>query len=141
MATRSFIAIANPKGDYSAIYCHYDGYPEANGYGVGYTLKTHYKSKGKARALIRLGDISSLHENIAAIGDHSFESPQPGVTVAYGRDRGEKGCKARDFATVKELAEYASQSWAEFLYIFDGKRWHWSEIQAAMAGKPFHSFV
>ena len=31
MGTRSFIGIANPKGDYSAIYCHYDGYPDYMG--------------------------------------------------------------------------------------------------------------
>lgn len=145
MGTRSFIATRNPKGDYTAIYCHWDGYPngctKAPDVGVGYTLRTFYKSKGKVRQLVRLGDISSLGRNIAAIGPHSFDSPQDSVTVAYGRDRGDKNCKAQSFDSLKELADYAAGSWAEYIYVFDGKRWHWADIEAAVAGKPLNTFI
>jgi hypothetical protein len=134
MGTRSFIAVANPKGGYSAIYCHWDGYPDY----MGAMLRDNYKSKGKARALIRLGDCSSIKPNLAAIGPHSYDNPAKDVTIAYGRDRGEKNCKARTFATVRELADYAANSWAVFIYLFDGKRWHWAECSEAARG-PFET--
>lgn len=137
MGTRSYIAIANPSGGYSAIYCHWDGYPEY----MGEMLRDNYRSKGKSRALIRLGDCSSIKRNLAAVGPHSFNAPAPDVTIAYGRDRNQSDCKARQFETIKEFAEYAADSWAQFIYVFDGKRWHWAECSDAIDGKPFTTLL
>jgi hypothetical protein len=136
MGTRSYIAIANPKGGYSAIYCHWDGYPDY----MGAMLRDHYGSKGKSRALIRLGDCSSIKRNLSAVGPHTFDAPADDVTIAYGRDRGETNCKARNFTTVKELAAYAADTWAQYVYVFDGKRWHWCECDKAGRG-PFQTLI
>jgi len=89
MATPSRIGIetTNASGNkvIKSIYCHFDGYPS----GVGKTLMENYQDREKVEALISLGDISFLMEEIIPTGPHSFASPQPGVTVAYHRDRGE----------------------------------------------------
>lgn len=137
MGTRSYIAVANPKGGYSAIYCHWDGYPDY----MGAMLRDNYSSKSKSRALINLGDCSSIKRNLAAVGLHNFDNPAVDVTIAYGRDRGEKGCKARQFETLKELAEFAGEAWAQYIYVFDGKRWHWNYCHAAIDGQPFKTLV
>jgi len=137
MGTRSYIAVANPKGGYSAIYCHWDGYPDY----MGAMLRDNYSSKGKSRALIRLGDCSSIKPNLAAVGLHNFDNPAENVTLAYGRDRGEPACKARQFETLKELAEFAGEAWAQFIYIYDGKRWHWNYCDDAIEGQPFRTLI
>ena len=56
MATRSFIAVRNVDGSVNGIYCHHDGYPE----GVVATLKEHYTSEDKIRALLAL-EIGRAH--------------------------------------------------------------------------------
>ena len=141
MGTRSFIVTKNPKGDFTGIYCHWDGYPDGDKVGVGYTLQTYYKSKGKVRALVRLGAISSLGQHLAAVGPHSFDNPQEGVTIAYRRDRGETDCKAVTYPTLREMASHAADAWAQYIYVFDGKRWHWAGVDDAMNGKPFTTLL
>ncbi len=137
MGTRSYIAIANPSGGYSAIYCHWDGYPDY----MGVMLRDNYSSKSKSRALINLGDCSSIKRNLAAVGLHNFDNPAVDVTLAYGRDRGEPATKAIRFETIKDLAQYAADAWAQYIYIFDGKRWHWNDSESAINGKPFTTLV
>jgi hypothetical protein len=87
MATRSRIGIENENGTIESIYCHWDGYPDNN----GKILARHYTDTEKVKALIGLGDISSLHENVSPADgvSHSFGAPADKVTVAYHRDRGE----------------------------------------------------
>jgi hypothetical protein len=87
MATRSRIAIEHKTGTVNSIYCHWDGYPSNN----GRILRENYMDREKVEALIKLGDISSLQERVAPMDGekHKFESPAPGVTVAYHRDRGD----------------------------------------------------
>jgi hypothetical protein len=103
MATRSRIAIettgvAGTKV-IKSIYCHFDGYPS----GVGKTLMENYQDREKVEALISLGDISFLMEEITPTGPHSFNYPQKGVTVAYHRDRGEKLKSPRINSSVREF--------------------------------------
>ena len=86
MSTNCLIGVMH--GDkIKTIYCHFDGYLE----GVGATLLEHYDSP-KANQLVALGDISFLEKNIEIPEgvDHSFETPASGITVFYGRDRGEE---------------------------------------------------
>ena len=88
MSTRSNIAILNKDTKtITKIYCHWDGYPEY----VGEILNTNYKDEKKIRKLIALGSISSLMEEVEPNPNeiHSFNEPQPMVTIAYTRDRGE----------------------------------------------------
>lgn len=85
MATRSKIAMEMEDGTVRSIYCHWDGYPEH----VGKILMEFYSNPDKVKDLIELGSISSLGPILEPDGPHSFESPLPGVVVAYHRDREE----------------------------------------------------
>lgn len=143
MSARSFIAIRNPKGDYTGIYCHWDGYFAHN----GRVLLDCYGTKRLARALVRLGDISSLGRHVAPYGPHasahSYDNRQEGVTVSYHRDRGESwdSVKPKSFDTIRDMARYADNSWCEYIYIFDGKRWHGNRVDLILADFPFETLT
>ena len=127
MATRSTIAMAD--GDnIKAIYCHYDGYPE----GVGVTLSNFYNDSDKVAELVALGDISTLDEFVVPVGtQHSFETPEVGVTVAYGRDRNETGTEARYYTTVENWLEAYGNTGCEFGYLWfpNTKTWTTWEVR------------
>jgi hypothetical protein len=102
MATRSFIARYNPDtNDYTAIYCHWDGYPE----GVGVTLRDHYTTDNKVQELITLGDISSL-------GDTLKE------TESY-KMRGDTDTEPRTFNTLDEMFTHYRNCWCEYGYLWE----------------------
>ena len=103
MATRSTIAIEAADGTIKQIYCHWDGYLDHN----GEILIKHYAEPHRAAAMIELGDISSLCAEYDPGNDnHSFNAPKAGVTIYYGRDRGEEGCEPRVF---KDYADYRNR--------------------------------
>lgn len=121
MSTRSAIVLKMKGGTFAGIYCHNDGYPS----GVGKTLLEHYKEPEKIRQLIELGDLSSLDERVEPVGPHGFgrgetTEPEPGTTVAYMRDRGEKDCVAR---TSKKLKEVLDKIDHEYAYVFADGSW------------------
>ena len=109
MGTRSTIAIQNADGSVTGIYCHWDGYLSHN----GRILAENYTTEAAVRALIALGDLSSLGETVGTKTD--FSNPADGQCVAYGRDRGETGVDAATFASHAELVEQIGQ---EFDYLF-----------------------
>ena len=117
MATRSRIGMEMPNGKVKSIYCHHDGYPE----GVGATLQEHYTNPEKVEALIALGDISVLSENVAPRegqerSQHSLSlNPVAGVTIAYHRDRGEKFYAPRIDASVEAFSQSDIE---EYGYVF-----------------------
>lgn len=140
MSTRSNIGIINADGSVTTVYCHSDGYPS----GVGKTLREHYNTEEKVRELLSLGDLSVLGE---VIGEkHNFDwmteyrlnfdavrkDPRYKMCRAYGRDRGEKGTKARKHKTVKEACSSFDNDYA---YLFDPteNRWSFREYEG-----PFH---
>ena len=96
MSTRSLIGLMSPSGKVRYIYCHFDGYIE----GVGKTLLQHWSNPNKVEALIALGDISVLGEEIGE--KHDFDwmldasltpaeiavDPRSKGVLSYGRDRG-----------------------------------------------------
>jgi len=94
MATRSRIAIENENGTVSSVYSHWDGYPSNN----GRILMEHYKDRDKLQKLIDLGSLSSLAEevDIPEGVNHTFENQVKGITVFYGRDRGEDNVEAKE---------------------------------------------
>ena len=97
MSTRSIVGIIGPNGLASTQYVHSDGYPSY----VGKMLLENYSSREKVKALLELGDLSSLRDS-------------PTSTVAYHRDRGE------DLAPPwVGMPEKASQE--EYLYLFDAR--------------------
>ena len=119
MATRSRIAIetTDTSGNkvIKSIYCHFDGYPS----GVGKTLMENYQAREKVEALISLGDISFIKEEVTPSGSHSFNSPQERVTVAYHRDRGEKFNPPRINASVSEF--FSSDIGYGYLFTEEGE--------------------
>lgn len=120
MSTRSFICVEQDDGSYKGVYCHSDGYLTYN----GAMLIDHYNSREKANEILALGDLSLLCEKLYPDPDkpHSFDfdQRQQDVTVAYGRDRGEKDTEARQITL-----EDAKESWCEYMYVF-GKDGKWS---------------
>jgi hypothetical protein len=137
MSTRSRIGYVTDDGKVISIYCHWDGYPSNN----GSILLKHYTDKEKVARLISLGDISCLEAEIEPkaetapsryadmSGDgekkmvkHSFDTPQEGVVVAYGRDRGEdpETIKPRIDESVDEFVKSDVEEWG---YLFKDGKW------------------
>ena len=125
LSTRSYICVKQDDGSYKGVYCHWDGYLTYN----GAMLIDHYNSLEKANEILALGDISSLKENLypdPAKGPHSFDygKQQEGVTIAYGRDRGETGTEAK---TVDLKTLQSDDSWIDYIYVFEDGRWKYFE--------------
>lgn len=116
MSTRSAIIMKVGEGFYEGIYCHNDGYPS----GVGQALLDHYTDPETVRALLDLGAISVLGERVAPVGDHSFNNPEPGTTIAYHRDRGEALHGPIGGATAAQVAERINHA---HVYIFEDGAW------------------
>ena len=121
MSTRSRIAVALPNGRFSSIYCHQDGHPK----GVGQVLVEHYGSTERALALVTLGNLSRLRQQLAPPNGvvHTFDKALSCTTVAYGRDRGDKGTGALRSNNFTALVAAASQCNAEFIYVLQADRW------------------
>lgn len=114
MATRSNIAYFTPEGKIRSIYCHWDGYPAHN----GECLRRYYTDTAKIKALVELGSISVLAPEIEAQGEHTFDSPQEGVVVAYHRDRGERLV----ISEYDDAVEFINDM-EEYAYLWDGNEW------------------
>lgn len=118
MSTRSYIGIELDDGRIMGSYCHSDGYLTYN----GAMLLDHYSDRAKVEKLISFGDMAALNENIDPFSgrEHNFDHRQEGVTVFYGRDRGEEGLEPR----IVDLEDINSpDSWIEYCYVYgkDGK--------------------
>ena len=120
MGTRSRIGVMH--GDkLKSVYCHWDGYLDNN----GRILLEHYDSS-KANHLVAMGDISSLDKEVAIPEgvQHSFQVPLDGITVFYGRDRGETGTEFQvdeDFVSFMERVDGCG---AEYYYIMKDGVWY-----------------
>lgn len=114
MSTRSTIGILEPNGSVTYIYCHRDGYVSHH----GPILRDHYTTEEKVRALIALGDISTLGE---ALGEkHDFDQRPNGVCTAYGRDRGEPDTEAVNGTKEAFYSEH------RLAYLFDPATLSWT---------------
>jgi len=113
MATRSYIGVRNTDASVDYIYCHFDGYPDHN----GKILTEHYADMDKVNALMKLGDLSVLGEQIG--GKHDFNKRTRGWCLAYGRDRGEMNVSVKT-GDYKELINDRN---VDYVYIFDGDYW------------------
>lgn len=129
MATRSYIGQISKTEtgvEVNYVYCHFDGYPS----GVGKMLVDNYKDPSLVSELISLGDMSYLDERIHPVGEHSWDSPEKGVSVFYGRDRGDENTKAK-FVTVDgenithEQIAIAIKNLNEYVYVFDTESSKW----------------
>jgi hypothetical protein len=121
MGTRSCIAVQH--GDIiKAVYCHWDGYLSHN----GRILQEHYNSE-RANYLVALGDVSSLGAELEPSKDsgHSFKTPEKGVCVFYGRDRGDTGVGFKTCFTFADLLD--SFNFCEYFYLMQDGEWWVSE--------------
>lgn len=88
MSTNAFIGIRE-NNSITYIYNHSDGYLEY----LGRMLLEHYNSEEEAKALVELGDVSVVKEKLApaegTVHGFDYDKRQEGVSVFYGRDRGE----------------------------------------------------
>ena len=97
--------------------------------------------------LLELGDLSTLGAKIFpdAKTPHSWENPQPDVTVAYHRDRGEDYNSPVVFSDLHEYETKGSEVFgAEFLYLFVDDQWivcdlyeephEWEELENVLQG-------
>ena len=119
MGTRSNIGIVNTDKSITSIYCHWDGYPEY----VGKILLNHYITSDRVNKLMQLGDLSSLGEDMYPTESHTFDKPEPGVCVAYGRDRGEKNV---DSVICEDLGQYedlGGDTGTNYQYLFEDNKW------------------
>jgi hypothetical protein len=124
MSTRSNIGIINADGTVDMIYCHSDGYPSYN----GRILLKHWSNGPAVRALLRLGDISSLGETIGEEHDldADFEKAFANKwTRSYARDRGEENVNALKYPSVSA----AQGEMQEYMYLWDDvvKVWMFSD--------------
>jgi hypothetical protein len=131
MATRSNIGILNTDGTVNYIYCHFDGYLEHN----GDILNKHYTTESKVRALMALGDLSILGQDLGEKQD--FNNRIKGTCLAYGRDRGEDKTEARTCS----YADYTKECFEEYIYLFTpGQGWEirengsgwWADLSKAL---------
>jgi len=121
MGTRSAIGYKTSEGKIRAKYSHYDGYVA----GVGRTLVNSYQEARKIAQMVELGDQSILAEDVFPTpgSGHSFETPEEGVTIFYGRDRGESNVDAQDFDTVQEFVDYYAGAGCEYFYLHTAAGW------------------
>lgn len=119
MSTRSRIGYTMKNNKIRSIYCHYDGYPE----GVGKTLLQYYNSWSKIKPLIDLGDISSLGLTIGKKHDFDNEKLRNKMTTFYGRDRGEKGTKARVDSSSESYVNINKDWDIEYFYLYENDEW------------------
>ena len=134
MATRGNIGIVNEDGSITAIYVHFDSYPEY----VGKILLNHYTTSDIVNGLMDLGDLSILSENMNPTGPHSFNNPQKGVCLAYGRDRGEQNVDSVKYEDLGQYEDMAADTLAEYQYLFEDSKWMyrctykggWNELTA-----------
>lgn len=129
MATRSAIGYKTTNGKIRAVYAHWDGYPEHN----GAILNKHYTDFAKVTALVEMGDISSLGEQIGEkhpfsqfgtdISDEEWNAKFGNMTTFYGRDRGESNIETREFDSVAAFVEHYASACCEYYYLFNGEDW------------------
>jgi len=137
MATRSNIAIVNQDKSISSIYCHWDGYPEY----VGKILLYNFNNVGVLNELLKLGNLSTLAENVNPTHIHTFDKPQSNVCIAYGRERGEKDQEAIVFEDLGEFEDSAKNSWVDYQYLFDNGVWSYRNVNDTLGWRELTSEV
>lgn len=121
MTTRSTIAIQNLDGSVHQIYCHWDGYVSNN----GRILKEFYNTPDLVKQLVSIGDLSILDEKIEPEGDdHTFNSPEKGVCVYYGRDRGETDAKVKKWDDFDYYRLRYQREEYNYLFVEEELKWY-----------------
>lgn len=107
METPCAIGMKMEDGSVRAIRCNYDGYVA----GAGVILGGWYTDAAKVEALLALGELSQLAEELADC-------------VAYHRDRYKPMRPAKRFDSVEEYQRIAKgKIAADYLYLYDNGCW------------------
>ena len=120
MSTNAFIGIRE-NNSITYIYNHSDGYVEY----LGRMLLEHYNSEEKAKALVELGDVSVVKEKLSpaegTVHNFDYDKRQEGVSVFYGRDRGE------DWESIKPITiqNTAFDEHQYYNYLYDVEQGCW----------------
>lgn len=126
MSTNAMIGIVNKDHTVTAVYCHFDGYPDY----AGAMLMKYYSDPEKARKLIGLGNISRLMQKLEPEKGqkHTFYEPADGVTVAYHRDRNDAWIYAQP-EKYRSIDSYRQLLITVYKYLFDtnSNKWLYSE--------------
>lgn len=125
MATRSAIGIITDRYIYG-IYCHWDGYPENN----GRMLVEHYKTIDQIWELIKLGDLSSLGEEI---GEQHDEKDVGKFCTYYDRDYKRGPHPYSSFNTRAEFKDNFERAGCEYFYLFKDGQWIMSSLRSDWA--------
>ena len=112
MGTRSTIGIENGDGTTTYIYCHHDGYLDYN----GRMLIEHYNTQERVEALVALGGLSSLNEEIS-------------VCVAYHRDSGEEFRQEKISSSYYNIQSMGNAHWADFVYLWKDGEWFYQRFR------------
>ena len=137
MSTPSLIGKLNPDGTVTSIYCHWDGHP----WSTGNTLATHYTTEAKINALLALGNLSALNEEIGEKHDFGrhFEEHK-NWCLAYGRDREDpEDQSAWTDVNREDLVLTMGESGAKYVYLWDSAGWlcsdggAWGRMRAEVA--------
>ena len=126
MSTHAAIGMRLADGTIKAIRCQNSGYPGR----TRAILGGWYTDPEKVEALIDLGSLSILGEKLepAPGAPHTYDNPQPDVTVAYHRDRNEPLERAISFACVEDYEAIAPEAfYADYLYLFEDGVWSFRE--------------
>ena len=107
MSTRSFIARKRDDGEYEAVYCHHDGYPEH----MKPTLTKCFDTPEKVEALIARGDLSYV----------DIEDGKP-ISKAYADDGSEPVRICR--GPIYRILRVALNNNANWTYVFEGGDWY-----------------
>jgi len=119
MATRSMIGILENDGSVTAIYCHWDGYPENN----GHLLRKHWDDAYLIDHLMALGNLSYLGKEIGERQD--FDQPAGrDWCLSYGRDRCEADQGATSYASRDDyIGNAAEDHCADYIYLWENDMW------------------
>lgn len=111
MATRSTIGIKRSDRTVTKIYCHWDGYIEWN----GAILQKYYNTADKVKALLKLGNLSSLGPEIGPDDPHDWD---------IGAQSDHRKCRTYT-SRGEEWAQAGENQLEEYNYLFDEEEAVW----------------
>ncbi len=112
------IGYSNTDGSISASYVHFD----AGTTKTGQLLHKCHNAGAKASYIAKSGGISYLTNVLVPESGtpHTFNNPQPAVSVFYPRDRNEK----RKIHVYSTPAEYRDDLDVQYKYLWINKQWY-----------------
>lgn len=123
MGTRARVGLVLRSGSVRSIYTHWDGYPSHH----GPLLLGHYNTVEKVKALLALGDLSSLGRELGQ--KHDFHAQvDKGWCTAFKRDRNEPHCEAITSPNEDSFLRTCDDCGAEYAYVFSAGRWACSKV-------------